>query len=298
MARHVLHEICDGSFVRCVFYTTRTYSNTTAKHLHMVRMSIPPDMQVFHVSNVGQSVEDAYLELRSRVRNLEADVRGSRRKPTRLIAYRSYRAALRHCLDFAAFFGLDDGQYPMLVQPEDFAEYDGQLAEYEANLRVKQIARDAVRQRRWEEQRILWEKTQQQVLSFDPETDLPAWRRGERSTIPYNVGPFFRIREESIESNKGANFPISHARRLLAFVEIMIEAEKEWVADPRSPRRLGFYTIDRIGADGSIDAGCHHVSPEEVRNLIEMVRTAYPHHPDPEVEKDVSELIAEMHRPQ
>jgi hypothetical protein len=62
IARHIEH---DGK--KAVLFTSRTYSNTTAKHVHNTRGSIPRGVPVFEVDDVRQNPTDSYKDKRKDV---------------------------------------------------------------------------------------------------------------------------------------------------------------------------------------------------------------------------------------
>ena len=75
-----------------------------------------------------------------------------------------------------------------------------------------------------------------------------------------------RIDGNEVLTSRGARFPVSHAKRALAFVRKIRESCQAYVRNGRTVH-LGHYSIDRIEPDGTVRAGCHVVSWQEIERL-------------------------------
>ena len=88
---------------------------------------------------------------------------------------------------------------------------------------------------------------------------LAAWLDGAAVSLPYSYGvTLLRIIGDTVETSRGASFPIAHAVRGLALVRSVIKRGEEWRTNGHTCH-LGNYQIDRITADGTVYAGCHTV---------------------------------------
>jgi hypothetical protein len=102
-----------------------------------------------------------------------------------------------------------------------------------------------------------WENTNRARLAVEL---LQAWMRGESVSIPgYSYdSTYLRIVGDTVETSRGANFPMSHAVRGLALVRSVMARGEDWHTNGHTCH-LGHYRIDRITADGTVYAGCHVV---------------------------------------
>ena len=72
-----------------------------------------------------------------------------------------------------------------------------------------------------------------------------------------------RIDGDEVVTSRGARFPVSHAKRALAFVRKIRESQKAYVRNGHTIH-LGPYALDRIEPNGTVIAGCHVVSWQEI----------------------------------
>ena len=79
-----------------------------------------------------------------------------------------------------------------------------------------------------------------------------------------------RIEGDEVVTSRGARFPISHAKRGLALVRAVMARAEEWVRNGHSCH-LGHCVIDRIEANGTVHAGCHVVSWEEIERVAPAI---------------------------
>jgi glycerol-3-phosphate O-acyltransferase len=75
-----------------------------------------------------------------------------------------------------------------------------------------------------------------------------------------------RIDGDEVVTSRGARFPVSHAKRALALVRNVRESGQAYVRNGHTIH-LGPYAVDRIEADGTVKAGCHVVSWEEIERI-------------------------------
>jgi integrase len=95
---------------------------------------------------------------------------------------------------------------------------------------------------------------------------ITKWRAGQYSGCLYDVPTMLRIDGDEVVTSRGARFPVSHAKRALAFVRKVCESRQAYVRNGHAIH-LGPYTLDRIEADGTVKAGCHAVSWEEIERI-------------------------------
>jgi len=95
---------------------------------------------------------------------------------------------------------------------------------------------------------------------------ITKWRVGQYSGCLYDVPVMLRIDGDQVVTSRGARFPASHAKRALAFVRKVRESGQAYVRNGHTIH-LGPYAIDRIEPDGTVKAGCHVVSWEEIERI-------------------------------
>ena len=95
---------------------------------------------------------------------------------------------------------------------------------------------------------------------------ITKWRAGQYSGCLYDVPAMLRIDGDEVQTSRGARFPIAHAKRGLAFVRKVRESGQAYVRNGHTIH-LGPYAIDRIEPDGTVKAGCHVVSWEEIERI-------------------------------
>ena len=92
------------------------------------------------------------------------------------------------------------------------------------------------------------------------------WRAGQYSGCLYDVPTMLRIDGDEVVTSRGARFPVSHAKRGLAFIRKVRESGQTYVRNGHTIH-LGPYAIDRIEPDGTVKAGCHVVSWAEIERI-------------------------------
>ncbi len=221
-------EARDGAPV--VLFTTDGYSVSTAKHKTITRRAIPAGVPVFDVSDVMAKTESA---CRSNWDSMVGEMRQCVAKAARA---RIYGASWldqadrwqRKANHYAEAFGLD-------VAPVEAVELSPEALE-----RIK--AAEA------EERRREAERTREAVS---------AWQRGERATCPHTRVAHVRIEHDgTVSTSYGIRgLPL---RACLAVLRLARHCKAKGVAfEPLKVHTVGSWSVDRIGADGSIRAGCH-----------------------------------------
>lgn len=68
---------------------------------------------------------------------------------------------------------------------------------------------------------------------------------------------------DTIETSRGADFPIKHALRALPIIRRVVATGESWHTNGHTIH-LGPFQIDAIEADGTVKAGCHTVTIDEI----------------------------------
>lgn len=224
IARHTTYTGVDGVERHVVLFTTRTYSNTTAKHLSLVIRAIPDNIPVLRIPDVTRPAAEAveyrraeWTEALQELRKLRDDPKT--RKPTLYKAYREFTlldefigdeldecgaitaddedAGLCGHGSGGAFSQVDHRLIRRISLRDEFAalreaeqEYRAKIEERTERGRAERSARYA---QRWHDPRrgIGW--ITQDQLDDEEKTKLERWRMGENVSLPAQLRPVFRI---------------------------------------------------------------------------------------------------------
>jgi len=256
IARHVTN---DGG-ERAVLLTTRTYSVTTASHCSAVRSAIPSGIRVFHVPNVchgrysGSDItaDDHASNLTDYIERIEKHVVTSVRARSSYTKEWNHEHAVRlrdEALAYCAFFGLS------IPNLSEVPKLDSDALTAIRKREAKRAAEKAEQTKRERAEAIV---RQQELIT--------KWRTGLYSGCLYDVPVMLRIDGDEVMTSRGARFPISHATRALTFVRKIRESGEAYVRNGHTIH-LGPYALDRIEPDGTVRAGCHVVSWEEIERI-------------------------------
>lgn len=265
IARHVTNEAGE----RAVLFTTSTYSVTTLSHCSAVRSAIPSGIPVFHVSNVCHgkysgselTADDHVGNLADYAERVEKDLITSARARSSHTKEWNHQQAVRlrqEAFDYCAFFGLPTPSIP---------EVPALDSEALAAIRKREGKRAAEKAERTKRQRAEAIARQQELIT--------KWRGREYNGCFYDIPVMLRIDGDDVVTSRGARFPVSHAKRALAFVRKIRESGQAYVRNGRTIH-LGHYSIDRIEADGTVKAGCHIVSWLEIERLAPVLDSFTP----------------------
>lgn len=254
MARHLDNGV--------VAFTTRTYSNTTAKHLSKARSACNHLKIVYcddPAKSAAQNMQAAQLKI---VQCLNAAEAPRIRQATR----DAHKARALSVAENA-------NEYLHALSPEErgsVTRFDTTALEYirvvmqEQGKRDAQLREDAAKAR-----------------ALEAADRLNAWRNrdGDIRTSGFNGLPValrLGYREQwkgeagyqIIETSHGAEIPVSVAPALWAGInQVMTRGcDKTNINSP-----CGHYTLNTIRADGSIVVGCHDIPYAEIRRIAELL---------------------------
>lgn len=242
-----------------ILFTSDKNSITTSQHMSSVRRAIPQSATVFTVPNqhLGFSEpEDEYQHgrnLKHYIAAVSSYVSECARSRASYIKEHKHDMAVQwrdEALAYASFFGLP---VPSIDPVPDLnSEEMEKIRKHEA----KQSAEKAAKAKKEAEER------RQQALSLADQ-----WRSGGQHHYLLNAIPaMLRIENHEVVTSRGARFPIMHAKKGLLLVRAVIARGEDWSRNGHSCR-LGHYSIDRIEANGTVHAGCHIVSWEEIERV-------------------------------
>lgn len=260
IARHVAND--PGK--RAVLFTTATYSVTTSTHCSAVRSAIPPGIPVFHVPNICRgrysenelTAKDHAGNLADYAHRIEDYIATSARARSSYTKVWNHERAV-HLRDeafaYCSFFGLSVPDIQKVPEPD---------SEAIAAIRRREAKRAAEKAEETKRKRTEIIARQQQLIS--------EWRAGLYSGCLHDVPVMLRIDGDEVVTSRGAHFPVSHAKRGLAFVRKVRESGQAYVRNGHTIH-LGPYAIDRIEPDGTVKAGCHVVSWKEIERIAVLL---------------------------
>jgi hypothetical protein len=242
---------------RVIYFTTETYSVTTARHISMVRHSLPGYLPVFNVP-LDQGFyrkEPAYFAgtYRDRIKEASENVARSRNQNLREYRYETLCELVKEANRYCETFKLSE----TFMVPTDFDELKKELSRIAAEKRSEEKARQA------------------ETLRKNSEA-IEQWCKGLRSELPWNIETvYLRIEGDEMVTSKGARVPLSHAVALLETIEHCIETRTPYKRNGHTIR-IGFYTVDSIDTDGNLRAGCHSILWSQISRIAPMVRSIIP----------------------
>lgn len=269
IARHVTHK---GR--RFVFFTTRDYSVTTSGHKYRVRGAIPRDVVTVYVDNVHDTPKQALDSIRKGIQKLAKGFKGLNAVQREKLGAQIMQQ-IRRFNELAELFGYRS----RLEGKAEWRELERAHALRKETREAKRLAREqwerenpteASRQReKRREAREAKERAELAKHHAERLFALESWRMGG-SRNGYNFGGLpvaTRIVDNRIETSLGASIPLAHALRVLPIVKRILERGESYQRNGHSIH-LGHYVIDSISEDGTLRAGCHVISRDELTRLI------------------------------
>jgi hypothetical protein len=264
IARHVFKK----TGKHAVLFTTATYSVTTSGHCSAVRSAIPSGIPVFHVPEVYPdtcTVKEAHEQnLKHYTDTAEEHVAKCARSRSSFNKEWHHNRAeglRREALAYCKFFRLPKPN----IKP--IPALDSKLLEKIRHLEAQRAAEKAEQTKRERAEAI----ARQQEL-------ITKWRAGQYCGCLYDVPVMLRIDGDEVLTSRGVRFPISHAKRALAIVRKVRDLRQAYARNGHSIY-LGPYVIDRIEPDGTVKAGCHVVSWQEIERIaafLDSISTSAP----------------------
>ncbi len=103
---------------------------------------------------------------------------------------------------------------------------------------------------------------------------IAAWREGSTAYMGglYDVPTMLRVKDDQIQTSRGAEFPLSHALRAIPLVLRCVARAEGWQRNDHTIA-LGHFQLDSIDANGNVKAGCHEVSFTEIQALIATLQS-------------------------
>lgn len=245
-------------FVECkgrkaVLFTTRSHSNSTAKHLnytHSALYGLPhPVFSVYDPSQVPQS-QVVRVDYTQRVAALaEAAARSRKHGESTIEQAQTLATEANAC---AEFFGWKWRLELPTITPELIAK----MRERKAADRAAEIVREERR-----------EAARQEQAAKDRAT-IAAWLTGADVQYPYSHGDVTRLRVfgDTVQTSRGAEVPATHAKRLWPIIQRVVKSGTPYHRNGHT-EHVGEFAVDAIEADGTLKAGCHIIAYAELQTV-------------------------------
>lgn len=124
-----------------------------------------------------------------------------------------------------------------------------------------------------EAERIEWQTARDAAKVAEKAEQISAWRAGGGQSYQVSDVPTMLrvIRGDTVQTSRGADFPLSHALRAIPLVLRCVQTATEWKRNGHTVH-LGSFQIDAVDAQGNVTAGCHRVAFTEIARLIVTLR--------------------------
>lgn len=275
IARHV--TVGAGKRSRsAILLTTRTHSSTTSGHISTVRQAIAGGVLVFHVPDVSPSTSSGDLHKNSRKHYrkqfdnyLELSIKAIKRADYWL---RSAQDTITDQASYSKFFGL---RWAPLTIPENYVEkIKAKIVKQRTAAKVQNAAKRKVLAMR--------EAKAAADLQYNLNTYLPRWMEGlslvhsaTEPDVKLRGLPFayFRIKPgepETVETSKGAEFPLDHAKRAYCLLALLRSRGEGYHANGHIIH-VGWFAVTSLDAmTGEVVAGCHRFEWTEIERFAKL----------------------------
>lgn len=239
---------------RVVLFSTGRWSNTTSKHQTYGRRAIGSRM-MFAVPSIGDWSTDPNHEtnLLYFKQQCEEFVLQAKRATSSDGKNWKARQAEFYCQQFnryAEIFGLTNRM--------------GVPDQEEVWQKARELAQEE--QERNRERRAKQEEERKAARDRYYNDLLPRWLNGEDLYMghgfTYDDPVRLRVKGDVIETTRGAQVPLEHARRLVG----LIRAGREYVHNDHSVH-VGHFKVDKVDAQGNLWVGCHYIERAEMERI-------------------------------
>jgi hypothetical protein len=261
IAKHMENE--NGKFV---LFTTRSYSNTTAKHQSKMRYSIR-HLKVIECNWYIQTGEQSlapnsyYTDLWrgenvTNGANLNADIIESVENQANRLYEKSLKARKNKEI-------LQNQAYDLINSLRAYADFFGLV--YDAPLSFEQLNENIKNHEalKAEQRRIAAENRIKAQVE-----NLQKWLNGENVSAWFEVTAL-RINGDNIETSRGARIPVEHAIKFYPLIKKWNDSGKEYTKENHSIH-LGNYTVESF-KNGVLTVGCHDIPYSEIDRISKLL---------------------------
>jgi len=245
-----------------VFFNSNKCSSTTAKHKNEVQHALSG--LNYEIFSIPEKLWNCYDSIISHYNSLIHECIAKSK--------RSYKYKYYHVKD--AFI--------LVKKLKKFTEYNNKVFTFKFDNKQREVIKRAFNQHREQKEQsrlkaIENEKRRQKELVelkiacggsiaeyWHKHGKLPKNDKGsEIFHHVFSLPTFCRVVNNNIETSRGAVVPVRHAKRLYK----LIIGVRERGVDYECSVRIGYYSLTKVYADGSVRIGCHEIKWNEVEYI-------------------------------
>lgn len=263
IARHikVKSSVAHDGFHRCILFTTRAYSVTTARHISEVSQAIPGGVTVFHVDNV-RAGEDAESYPESATKQHQHNLDDYRERITNTAGNAKRARSNKNWY----ITRLDN----LLNEHNGYIDFFQLKADhiFQGDPQIEQLLKNAKEASQREIER---EKERKRQAEIRNQEDIQRWVAGKIDHFPFSVQRVYLRKdfsqgEQIVVTSKGAIVPLEHARKAFKVVQKCRERQKGFSPNGKT-LHVGHYQIQSIDAEGNVRAGCHLIEWPQIEDF-------------------------------
>lgn len=256
-----------------VFFNSRSYSSTTAKHQRYTRGAIRRGIKIFtvpdmehHATNVRYLIGEVlcYRE-KALAANKRAEYEASYARGARLHLHEYYNRFNRKAAGLSA---AERKQARGLIREVFTKEEEKILAAKKK--RAEELERTrAEREPALEAARIKREEKKRAAAAADLAEKVQAWKTGAGNSLPWGAPMLLRINGEEVQTSKGAAVRLAAARVLFSAWKHYRESGQEAIKAGTIGHKIGMFEIRDMTPD-QIEIGCHVIPWDEAARVLDQ----------------------------
>lgn len=252
-------RLCEGH----ILFTTSSYSNSTSKHISLVRYAIANDATVIRIPSLRESVG-------TNEQMICVGLQEMLRKHAKSRVYKDYIAI--QIQKSVANLSLYLKTYKTKPSKETKALLkliaSGEWAKVKELDAKQQKARDKAQALRAKKQAELAEKLHKELIE-----KRDRWIAGETvefyGTNDYGQS-YLRVKDRMVQTSRGAEIPLRPAMRLFELAKKCRETGQPF----SEAITFDSFTLRQISAFGNVEIGCHHLEFDEMARIAPLVELA------------------------
>lgn len=241
-----------------VLFTNRTYSNTTAKHINLVRYAVN-HLELVYCANPDLGTMSNIPYFTREFKNLISIIESPKKR-------QKTKDGAKQCLVLVAD-SVD--KYLSAIGETIESVQDSEFMAYYTTARNQDIAALKAQLDFWEKEKIERQRLAKIEAEKKARKTIAKWKRGERVQIPSfietvylreNVREYEVERTPIVETSKGARVDLDKAKVLFDLI--------------KSGRDIKGFDLDGytvIGLNGVLTIGCHKIERKEINRFAKLL---------------------------
>lgn len=256
-----------------VLFTTKHYSMTTNQHMSLVWQAIPRYIKIFYVPYI-ENINYYHIE---NIKYIASEVSEYIRKGT---------YSRQNCQSNYWQYAINE-----IDKLHEYAKYFKQIGNIKLNKGLSEVYNydiedlqrladnmQAKIQRYESEKNCIQDEKNRQNIETEKQ-NIAIWKTGDTtySYFPYSRYTYLRIKDNKIETSKGANIPIIGCRRIWQLIQSIINGDCTFnqiqSTDIYSKINKAFYPyhLHNIDSTGNITVGCHYIPYTELEDIARQL---------------------------